>query len=39
MLFEMPGAKFPGTPSYYFDCATEDYNVGRLKGVRPVFNC
>jgi hypothetical protein len=33
--FEMPGAKFPGNPSYCFDCTMEDSNVARLKGVRP----
>ena len=30
MKFEIPGARFPGTPSNCLDCALQDYGARRL---------
>ena len=37
--FEIPGARFPGTPSNCLDCALQDYGSGRLRGTRAGYNC
>jgi hypothetical protein len=39
MRFEIPGARFPGTPSNCLNCAMQDYGAGRLRGARPGYNC
>jgi hypothetical protein len=39
MKFEIPGARFPGTPSNCMDCALQDYGAEMLRGTRAGYNC